>query len=1396
MRTPEEYNRAIQDKLKEAMEGKHSVITGKRKSLHISNIGFGELPDTDDYARQKQLLLNKETEGVNMYGNVSLVDNKTGQILDNNPNAKLGFVPTITNRFSNIIGGKEYIVHNQFRLRPAIYTKLDRLGQAQADFNLAKGKNLSISYQPAKEQMMVKVGTHNLPLYTYLKDVYKVPDKELIQTFGPEMHMQEMAKYQPKREQLLSKLHETYFGKKPDIEVGSIGAKIKEQLDKTEMDAATNMRTLGQAYSKVNDKALLHAASDVLEIYKGNKQPTWKDNIAYKSVHSIEDFLHERLAKPKPVMEIHNRLIPRIDRANKVSEAGAGQVFKKNILDFFKDSNLVNYPQQVNPMEFLENAHKITSLGEGGVSDTNELPIDARNLHFSQAGFVDPVRTPDDLKAGIDLRITLPTWKDKDVLKTAAIDKNGKRVIVSHTDMFDKTYAIDTEPEQPNGLYRAFHKGKIVEVPKSKIELWLPNESMFTVTSAAIPFIKNNQGQRVAMGAKMTTQALSLVHREKPLVDTYANQIMAGFYTPKAKAAGTIVNITKDNIHIQDEAGKIHNHNIPNNMPLNYHSYLHVDPMVKVGEKVTKGQLLGDNNFTVSGANALGVNATVAYMPLHGYNYEDGFAISQTGAEKMSSNHVFTEEMDLTNSATIPDEKKYRAFYPNKFTIAQYGMLDGNVIKKGQTVHSGDPIILAIKKKNQSPEVMRLGKMASRLANPYGDAAVTWTKDYPGEVIEVVKNPAYIKVIIRAVAPMVIGDKICGRFGNKGVVTRIVPDNEAPRMLDGTIPDVYMNPAGIPSRMNLGQVYETALAKVIDQKKLGSLNYKNFTKSNTFQEITDLMKKHGVSDTETMYDPVSGRNIPKVFTGKQYFMKLFKQTEVNYSARAGGEYDIDQRPVRGGDDGSKSLGALDFYGMLAHNSRSLLREAATAKAEYNPEVWKSILSGKPLPPPKSTFAFDKVMTMIKGMGVNIKKEGNSMKATPFIDKDILALSKGEIKEATMTMEKPDPETGLNYRPEKGGLFDPAITGGLTGSDWGHIHLATPVVNQMFEKPIRALLDMKQKDFTAISDGKMHISVDGTMQTGGDAIKGLLNKIDVNSELKRVQGELSHTTSAIKRDPLLKKQKTLSVLQANNMHPAEAYIMHNIPVIPPKYRPVYPKETGEIVTSDANHLYREIINLNNQLKSPLTQASGKDSDRYKALHTELTTSVKKMQGIDGKTADVKEREPAGFMDIIKGKGQPKYGYFQGKLLARAQDLVGRGTIAPDPTLGIDECALPEPMCWTLYGPFVIGQFVRNGYDLPKAQNEIRNRTMAARNLLQAEMNKRPCILNRAPTLHKFGMMAFTPQMTQGRTIKICPLIVKGFGADFDGDSTLNSMWTVFKPVFGSIDKERYVCYPID
>ena len=355
MRTPERHTQAILDKVKQAIESTYAVIEGRKHTLHIGSISFGPVPDSDNYTEQHNIIAKGDSVGVDFYADVQLLDNANKKVLDSKNHMRLGKLPIVTNRHSFIIKGKEYIVHNQVRLRPAIYTKFDRNDNAVADLNLAKGSNMSIMYVPHKKQFELEVNSNHVPLYTLLKDVYNVPDHTLSNNLGSDIHNAEMAKHVLDKGKNLPKLFNAIHKNYSNIVMPSTNHEIAQQirtvLDRTVMEPEVNEMTLGKPYNKVTPEALMHTASEVMNVYKGKTDPTWKDNLAFKKVMGTEDFLFEKFTKRGPLMKATMK--PKIDANNTIKGLMLPYYFAGLLDEFFVHSDLVNYPLQVNPMKCL-----------------------------------------------------------------------------------------------------------------------------------------------------------------------------------------------------------------------------------------------------------------------------------------------------------------------------------------------------------------------------------------------------------------------------------------------------------------------------------------------------------------------------------------------------------------------------------------------------------------------------------------------------------------------------------------------------------------------------------------------------------------------------------------------------------------------------------------------------------------------------------------------------------------------------------------------------------------------------------------------------------------------------------------------------------------------------------
>jgi len=1347
MRAPAETHQAMTRALEAGLKQVFPVAAGNRM-LDLVAVHAPDLPDPHDWNGQKDAVMDGRTWGSPLRATLALKDAQ-GKVLDQKA-VRLATIPAPTNRHTFIVDGREYQVNYQRRLKPGIYTKVDRTGAPVADFNLGHGRNFAVTLDPERNQFHLRLGNAHIPLGHVLAGLRESGDpslglgKAFEHPAGPE-----------ETERALREFYvQTHRNKPIPADLAGLKAAVRTWFDHATLSPETTRLTVGESYGHVTDQALRTAARHVLEIHRGDRHPTHKDQLAYQEIHGVEDFLKERLVKNK--LGLHGRLRQTLDRADKLADLNLPATFGPSVHHFFTQSSLSNHPMQVNPLEMAENAHKITSMGEGGIGDANAIPIEVRNIHPSTLGFIDPVRTPDNAHAGVDVRTTVRSRKVGNQLAIPVRDaRTGREVFKTPGELFDTHVAHDREPAE-NGVVRAIHQGHVVWAKPEQIDYHLPTEHQFTVSTALVPFIPNSHAHRVAMGAKMLGQAVSLDDREAPIVRTaHANTAISGLL-PRSPVDGTVATIVNGAIKIQDKDGKSHLAHYPHEFPLNGGSFLHADLHVKPGDRVSQGQVLGDLNFTRDGNLALGKNLTVAYLPYRGHNFEDGLVVTEQGARKLTSSHLHTE-VALKDGRNVYDLKQFKGHFPSTYTHEQLGKLDPHgVVRVGQEVVEGDPLVAGLRKRVVDPEQLILGKAHKGLMEPYRDASLTWDKPYAGKITAVSKTGDQIKVTIQAKAPLQLADKISNLYGAKGVVTTIIPDHEAPRTASGEIPDVIQNSAGLISRMNNGQLYHLTAAKAVKALGLDHMVFPQFLGQDAHEVVSRLAEKAGIAPEEELFDPKTNRSLGKVMIGPQYMLKLFKQAETGFSARAGGRYDVDLRPAKGGEEGAKSIGYLDVFGLLSHGSRGLLRQAATTNAEFNPEVLQAIWRGQPLPPPRPTFAWRKFEAMLRGAGVNVTQDGHKLVMLPMTDQDTLRVSQGQIRKPLLVNAKEDPRTGLPFRPETGGLFDHESTGGLVGNKWSHITLPEPVVSPLFARPARILLGMSQQAFGE------------TMATeGGAGIAKRLAGIDPKTRIAELGERLKTTSAAAKRDQIHKQLKYLKPLAAHGISPADAYVVRHVPVIPPAMRPIYPDaDTGKLVNSDANLLYQHLLLIGDQLAHH--QHEG-DPDTVRELRLGLHDALAKVQGLDPTTESMgKGYEPQGFLKLITGS-RAKEGFFQSKLLSRRQDIAGRGVITPNPALGIDELGLPEPMAWKLYRNHVVGELTRAGLPLESIAKHVEEQTPLARKALQATMADNPVIMTRAPSLHRFNLMAFKPQLTSGKHIEVPNLVVKGFNADFDGDA---------------------------
>jgi DNA-directed RNA polymerase subunit beta' len=693
----------------------------------------------------------------------------------------------------------------------------------------------------------------------------------------------------------------------------------------------------------------------------------------------------------------------------------------------------------------------------------------------------------------------------------------------------------------------------------------------------------------------------------------------------------------------------------------------------------------------------------------------------------------------------------------------------------------------------------------------YSSRSEEWI-DYSGSVY-CVEVPNHIIYVRRNGIPVWSGN-----------CTMILPDDQMPKTKGGKTVEVVLNPSGVPGRMNVGQVFETAAAKIAEKTGKPYI-VDNFSREDTLSRVKSDLKKHGISDTEELIDPEIGVSIGKALVGPQYILKLSHQVDKKISVRAGmglpgseaalEAYDLNLMPSGGAKTGGQSIGYLGMNALLAHGARANIREMQTWKSEgpdpqaseakrwssQHNDVWNAIQTGAPLPVPRHSFSFQKFTDMLRSAGINIEKKGHTFQLLPMTNRQILAMSKGELPNPTgLTYPKVDKDG--DPKPIRGGLFDNDLTGGHGGKKWTHMSLAEPMPNPVFEGAIQKVLGLNSKEYTSIVEGHQAVDRAGKLvplgtagtATGGTAIQQMLKRIDVSSELKQSEKELRDITipktsafgvATPKVDKLLKRVKYLRALDHAGMSADDAYVLKNLPIIPPVMRPASVLPDGNIRWADLNGLYSGFAQVNEQLKSPIISKQLTD-DAKKSLRRDMYDGLKAIMG----TTTMQDDGFKGVLHQIHGS-QPKHGFFQKTLMNRRQDLTMRSVISPEPALGLDEVGLPEEKALSLYRPFVVKKMVDIGAanNPLEAQDMIRKKDPSSRRALEYVVQERPVLIKRDPALHKHSVQAFKPKLVRGRAIQIHPLVTSGFNADFDGDTM-----SAYVPVSREAVEEAHKMFP--
>jgi len=445
---------------------------------------------------------------------------------------------------------------------------------------------------------------------------------------------------------------------------------------------------------------------------------------------------------------------------------------------------------------------------------------------------------------------------------------------------------------------------------------------------------------------------------------------------------------------------------------------------------------------------------------------------------------------------------------------------------------------------------------------------------------------------------------------------------------------------------------------------------------------------------------------------------------------------------------------LELNALLSHGAYEVAKDASTVRGQANPDLWRQFMAGHPMPNPEVPRVYKKFVAELQAAGINPLRNGPRLQ--------IMAMDQKAVEHLTGDRELQNSET-VNWKSEKlepvpGGLFDMQLTGGHNGNRWSYIKFDQKLPNPIMEEPIRRIFGLTEKKFRDVMAGKENFNGN----TGPLAIQTALEELNVNREIDQARAEIS-SGKKTHRDKGIRKLKYLKAAQKTGIHPKD-WLLDRAPVLPPAFRAVSVMNSGNPLVADPNYLYKELLESRDVLRELKDQVDDVGEEQLGVYD-----AFKAVTGLGDPTRpEHKEQKIKGILKTVFGSS-PKYGTVQRKLLGSTVDLVGRATIVPNPNLDMDQVGLPEDKAWNLYKPFIVRRLVRKGMARAAAASQWKDRGKLARTELVEEMKVRPVIANRAPTLHRYGVMSFWPQLTANNVLEVPPLVVGGFTADFDGDA---------------------------
>ena len=976
------------------------------------------------------------TYSVQVYVPARLINKENGTIKEQE--VFIGDLPLMTDRGTFVINGAERVIVNQIVRSPGIYYKseTDKQGRRTYSSSLISNRGAWVKFETDKNDLvwvridktrkiaahvfLKAMGLSDSDIYNglrhpeYLKKTFRVEGNYTIE----ESLIQMYAKLRPGEPATVNGgqqiLYSRFFDPKR-YDLGKVGRyKLNKKLN---LSIPENIRVLTPQDTLAAINYLINLKFDVGEVDD-------IDHLGNRRVRSVGELLQnqvrvglnrlERIVRERMTICDANSLTPNTLVNPKPIVAA--------IREFFGSSQLSQFMDQTNPLAELTHKRRISALGPGGLN-RDRAGFAVRDIHLSHYGRICPIETPEGPNAGLigvlatHARINsygfieTPYYKvenGKVLIKTLPIylaaDQEDEFRIAPGDTPINELLEIksDIVPVRYRQEFTTSRKDLVDYVAVSPIQV-------ISIATSLIPFLEHDDANRALMGSNMQRQAVPLLYPESPLIGTglEAQAARDSGMVVVSLEDGVITYISANRICVTNNQGKEISYNLQKYQRSNQDTCINQRPSVWLGEEVVGGQVIADGAATEGGELALGQNILVAYVPWEGYNYEDAFLIS----ERLVYNDVYTsvhiEKYEIEARQTKLGSEEITRELPN---IGEYSLrkLDDNgIIVIGSWVESGDILVGKVTPKGESdqpPEGKLLRAIFGEKAKDVRDTSLRVPNGGKGRILDVRiftrekgdELPTGANIVIRVYVAQTrkiqVGDKMAGRHGNKGIISRILPRQDMPYLPDGTPVDLVLNPLGVPSRMNVGQIFESLLGlaaehlnkrfKVVPFDEMHGAEASRVLINDKLMNARKMSGKDWIFDLQhpgkiRLFDGRTGEAFDNpVMVGISYMLKLVHLVDDKIHARSTGPYSlVTQQPLGGkAQHGGQRLGEMEVWALEAFGASYTLQELLTVKSDDmqgRNETLNAIVKGKAIPRPGTPESFKVLMRELQSLGLDI-----------------------------------------------------------------------------------------------------------------------------------------------------------------------------------------------------------------------------------------------------------------------------------------------------------------------------------------------------------------------------------------------------------------------------------------